>query len=72
LPFDALPVYDEVKYIHTARGGLDACFSFHNHFLNFTPGYVGNIQRIAQEDGDMGSARCAASFISANDSSRTS
>src|SRR4051812_48806244 len=37
LPFDALPIYDEVKYIHTARGGLDACFSFHNHFLNFTP-----------------------------------
>ena len=42
LPFDALPIYDEVKYIHTARGGLDACFSFHNHFLNFTPQFVGN------------------------------
>jgi aryl sulfotransferase len=52
LPFDALPIYDEVKYIHTARGGLDACFSFHNHFLNFTPQFIGNIQRIAQEDGD--------------------
>src|SRR5207248_3907761 len=23
LPFDALPIYDEVKYIHTARGLLD-------------------------------------------------
>ena len=51
LPFDALPIYDEVKYIHTARGGLDACFSFHNHFLNFTPQAIGNIQRIAEEDG---------------------
>jgi len=55
LPFDALPIYDEVKYIHTARGGLDACFSFHNHFLNFTPQFVGNMQRTAQEGGDTGS-----------------
>jgi aryl sulfotransferase len=52
LPFDALPIHDEVKYIHTARGGLDACFSFHNHFLNFTPQFVGNIQHIAEQDGD--------------------
>ncbi|HTW33224.1 MAG TPA: sulfotransferase domain-containing protein [Rhizomicrobium sp.] len=52
LPFDALPIYDEVKYIHTARGGLDACFSYHNHSLNFTPQFVGSIQRIAREDGD--------------------
>ena len=56
LPFDALPIYDEVKYIHVARGGLDACFSFHNHSLNFTPQFVGNIQRVAQEDGDTGSS----------------
>ncbi len=54
LPFDALPIYDEVKYIHIARGGLDACFSFHNHFLNFTPQYIGGIQRIAQENGGTG------------------
>jgi len=52
LPFDALPIYDEVKYIHVARGGLDACFSFHNHFVNFTPQAIGSIQRIAQQDGD--------------------
>jgi aryl sulfotransferase len=54
LPFDALPIYDEVKYIHTARGGLDACFSFHNHFVNFTPQMTGSIQRIAELDGDDG------------------
>lgn len=57
LPFDALPIYDEVKYIHTARDGLDACFSFHNHFLNFTPQFIGSIQGIAQADGDTGSPR---------------
>ncbi|HWA90738.1 MAG TPA: sulfotransferase domain-containing protein [Rhizomicrobium sp.] len=56
LPFDALPIHDEVKYIHTARGGLDACFSFHNHFLNFTPQFIGNIQRVALEGGGTGSA----------------
>jgi len=54
LPFDALPIHDEVKYIHTARGGLDACFSFHNHFANFTPQAIGAIERIAQLDGDTG------------------
>src|SRR5581483_10624859 len=54
LPFDALPVYDEVKYIHVARGGLDACFSFHNHFVNFTPQYAGRIEQIAHEDGEKG------------------
>ncbi len=54
LPFDALPIYDEVKYIHVARGGLDACFSFHNHFVNFTPQAIGGIERIAQLDGDTG------------------
>jgi aryl sulfotransferase len=33
LPFDALPVWDTVKYIHTGRDGRDACLSFHNHML---------------------------------------
>jgi len=54
LPFDALPIYDEVKYIHTARGGLDACFSFHNHFLNFTPQAIANISEIDKKDGGQG------------------
>jgi aryl sulfotransferase len=54
LPFDALPIYDEVKYIHTARGGLDACFSFHNHFLNFTPGAIANIAAVEKSDGGAG------------------
>ncbi len=37
LPFDALPVYDTVKYIHVARDGRDAFMSWHNHVLGFTP-----------------------------------
>jgi aryl sulfotransferase len=54
LPFDALPIYDEVKYIHTARAGLDACFSFHNHFLNFTPQAISSISEIDKKDGGTG------------------
>ena len=36
LPFDGLPIFDEVKYIHVARDGRDACLSFHNHGTGFT------------------------------------
>ncbi|MBP6011190.1 MAG: sulfotransferase domain-containing protein [Alphaproteobacteria bacterium] len=35
LPFDALPHYAEVKYIHVARDGLDAMMSWHNHQLKY-------------------------------------
>jgi aryl sulfotransferase len=36
LPFDAMPVYDEVRYIHTARDGRDAFMSWHNHSRNYS------------------------------------
>jgi aryl sulfotransferase len=35
LPFEALPVYEGVKFIHTARDGRDAAMSFHNHLRGF-------------------------------------
>jgi aryl sulfotransferase len=37
LPFDGLPHYDPVRYIHVARDGRDACMSYFNHFSAFTP-----------------------------------
>src|SRR5258706_6023976 len=37
LPFDALPIYEGVKYIHVARDGRDAFISWHNHVSGFTP-----------------------------------
>src|SRR5260221_6529121 len=37
LPFDALPIYDTVKYIHVARDGRDAFMSWHKHRMGFTP-----------------------------------
>ena len=36
LPFDALPIYDEVRYIHVARCGLDAFMSWHNHTSHYS------------------------------------
>jgi aryl sulfotransferase len=36
LPYDSLPVYEGVKFIHVARDGRDAALSFHNHLFNFT------------------------------------
>lgn len=34
-PFDGMPIHDEVKYIHVARDGRDACLSYHNHCRAF-------------------------------------
>lgn len=31
LPFDGLPIYDEVRYVHVARDGRDALMSWHDH-----------------------------------------
>ena len=31
VPFDGMPIHDEVRYIHVARDGRDACLSYHNH-----------------------------------------
>ena len=55
LPFDALPVFEGVKYIHTVRDGRDACLSMHNHQLGFLPEAKA---RIAEQrpDGGAGAA----------------
>ncbi len=37
LPFDGLPHYDQVKYIHVARDGRDLCMSAWNHHGALTP-----------------------------------
>ncbi len=36
LPFDAMPIYDDVRYIHVARDGRDAFMSWHNHSSNYS------------------------------------
>jgi aryl sulfotransferase len=37
LPFDGIPRFDNVKYIHVARDGRDVCMSYHNHCTAFLP-----------------------------------
>lgn len=35
VPFDGIPHFDTVKYIHVARDGRDVCMSYHNHCSGF-------------------------------------
>jgi aryl sulfotransferase len=37
LEFDALPIYDSIRYIHVARDGRDAFVSWYNHSRHYTP-----------------------------------
>jgi aryl sulfotransferase len=54
MPFDGIPVFDEIKYIHVARDGRDACMSYHNHCLAFTPQALANQDRIGLADPALG------------------
>ena len=54
LPLDALPFYDEVRYIHVARDGRDACMSFLNHFNSFLPEFLEQLDRIGMADSNIG------------------
>lgn len=50
VPFDGLPIHDEVKYIHVARDGRDACLSYHNHCLAFNEPNLARLDRLGLED----------------------
>ncbi|MGE5500729.1 MAG: sulfotransferase domain-containing protein [Ignavibacteriales bacterium] len=50
LPFNALPVYDGVKYIHVARDGRDAFMSWHNHVMGFRPEWIERLIAISEQD----------------------
>lgn len=54
LPFDALPVYEGVKFIHVARDGRDAAMSLYNHKLHYTPFTVERMEEINREDPKFG------------------
>lgn len=54
LPFDALPLYDEVRIIHVTRDGRDACASFFNHVQAYTPHALAQLDRIGAEDTSIG------------------
>ncbi len=50
LPFDGLPLYDDVSYIHVARDGRDAAMSFHNHGTSFNQSYYDQADAIGLAD----------------------
>ena len=54
LPLDGLPFYDDVKYIHVARDGRDACISFHNHGTSFTNQMIDALNKSGLEDDAIG------------------
>ena len=54
LPFDALPLYDEVRYIHVARDPRDAAMSFSNHYNSFTPEALAKFDEIGESDETIG------------------
>jgi len=51
LPFDGLPYYEQIRYIHVARDARDACMSFFNHCSAFTPAAYEDLDRSAPELG---------------------
>ncbi len=54
LPLDGLPLYEGVKYVHVARDGRDACMSWHNHQLAYTPYALAQLDRIGIDDCTLG------------------
>lgn len=53
LPLGALPVWDEVRYIHVARDGRDACMSYLNHYNSYTDGPWSRLDAVAARDPDL-------------------
>lgn len=54
LPFDALPIYDEVRYIHVGRDPRDAAMSFFNHYMSYTPDALAAFDKIGLADETIG------------------
>jgi len=54
LPYDALPVFEGVKFIHVARDGRDSAMSFHNHLRTFTPFVLENANQVSLNDPKFG------------------
>jgi len=54
LPYDALPVYVGVKFVHVARDGRDAALSYHNHLRGFRPQILEAIDQVNLADPKFG------------------
>jgi aryl sulfotransferase len=54
IPRDGMPFFDEVKYIHVARDGRDACMSYHNHCNGLADAIMLRFDAIGLEDPAVG------------------
>jgi aryl sulfotransferase len=54
VPFDGLPIYEGVRYLHVARDGRDAFMSWHNHQTGYTPEMLARLDRIGLDDPAIG------------------
>jgi aryl sulfotransferase len=54
LPADGLPIHDEVRYVHVARDGRDACISYHNHLSGLTAQMLDGLDRAGLADEVIG------------------
>jgi aryl sulfotransferase len=54
IPADGLPIHDDVRYIHVARDGRDACMSFHNHGTGFSAPILDLMDQAGMEDEMIG------------------
>ena len=50
LPYDSLPVFEGVKFIHVARDGRDSAMSWHNHVRGYTPETLEIIDQVSLGD----------------------
>ena len=54
LPYDSLPVWEGVKFIHVARDGRDGAMSMHNHMRGFTPQMNAIMDQVSLNDPKFG------------------
>ncbi len=54
VPFDGMPIHDDVKYIHVARDGRDACLSYHNHNLAYAEARLADFDAVGLADETLG------------------
>lgn len=54
LAADALPLHDEVRYIHVGRDGRDAALSWHNHQTGFRPEVLARFDEVGLADPRIG------------------
>lgn len=54
LPLDGLPLHDEVRFIHVARDGRDACLAYHHHWSGLSAATLEALDRTGLEDPALG------------------